>query len=52
MLVARGANREVLNKDGKRPLDLSRSVPIKVVVAPEEDDCDGYSGSGSESDDF
>jgi hypothetical protein len=51
-LVAHGADRELRNKDNKRPLDLARSVPVKVVVAPEEDDCEGYSASGSESDDF
>lgn len=50
--MAHGANRELLNNDQKRPLDLARSVPVKVIVAPEEADCDGYSASGSESDDF
>lgn len=49
-LVKAGANRELLNKDGKRPLDLSRSVQIKAIVAPEEEDADGYEGSGSEED--
>ena len=51
-LVAMGANREALNKQNQRPLDMARSVPIKVVVAPEEDDCEGYSGSGSDSEGF
>merc|ERR1711991_1046589 len=51
-MVAMGANREALNKQNQRPLDMARSVPIKVVVAPEEDDCEGYSGSGSDSEGF
>jgi len=49
-LVKLGASRAIVNKAGKRPLDLARSVPIKVAVAPEEDNADGYSGSGSDED--
>ena len=49
-LVKLGASRVALNKAGKRPLDLARSVPIKVAVAPEEEDAEGYSGSGSDED--
>jgi hypothetical protein len=65
-LVKLGASRVLTNKDGKRALDLSRSVPIKVAVAPEEDNagffvsCFGFGSfffhlfldgySGSESD--
>lgn len=45
-----GANREAVNSQGKRPLDLARGVQVKAVVAPESDDADGY--SGSESEDF
>ena len=68
VLVKLGAARTIVNKDGKRALDVSRSVPIKVfflpsptfafvfkvvwqvVVAPEEDNADGYSGSESDED--
>jgi ankyrin repeat protein len=49
-LVKLGASRTLVNKAGKRALDLARSVPVKVAVAPEEDNADGYSGSGSDED--
>lgn len=49
-LVAHGANRDAVNVQGKRPLDLARSVQVKAVVAPATDDAEGYSGSGSDED--
>jgi hypothetical protein len=42
--------RTIVNKAGNRPLDLARSVPIKVAVAPEEENAEGYSGSESDED--
>lgn len=49
-LVELGANVELANKAGKRPLDLARSAQVKAAVAPQQADCDGYSGSGSDED--
>jgi hypothetical protein len=45
-----GADREALNNAQKRALDLARSVQVKGVVAPEDKDAEGYSGSGSDED--
>ncbi len=49
-LVKLGASRVIANKAGKRALDMARSVPVKVAVAPEEDNAEGYSGSESDED--